>query len=41
MEVFSDKIARHPELLGVSGAIKPSAGIKDPPVPVWSKPTYP
>jgi phospholipid/cholesterol/gamma-HCH transport system substrate-binding protein len=41
VEVFSDKIARHPELLGVSGAIKPSAGIKDPPVPVWSKPTHP
>jgi ABC-type transporter Mla subunit MlaD len=41
MEVFSDKIARHPELLGVSGAIKPSAGIKDPPVPVWTKPTHP
>ena len=26
--VFSDKIARHPEVLGVRGAIKPSPGIK-------------
>ena len=25
---FSDKIARHPEVLGVRGAIKPSSGIK-------------
>jgi phospholipid/cholesterol/gamma-HCH transport system substrate-binding protein len=25
---FSDRIARHPELLGVRGAIKPSSGIK-------------
>lgn len=26
---FSDKIARNPELLGVGGAIRPSAGLKD------------
>ena len=26
--IFSDKLARHPELLGVSGAIAPSSGIK-------------
>ena len=26
--VFSDKIARHPELLGVSGALQRSAGTK-------------
>ena len=26
--VFTDKIARHPEVLGVRGAIKPSSGIK-------------
>ncbi|MFO1093410.1 MAG: MlaD family protein [Planctomycetaceae bacterium] len=30
VRVFSDKVARHPELLGVSGAIKGSSGIKDP-----------
>lgn len=27
-EVFADKIARHPESLGVGGAIRPSSGIK-------------
>jgi phospholipid/cholesterol/gamma-HCH transport system substrate-binding protein len=30
IRVFSDKVARHPELLGVSGAIRPSSGIKEP-----------
>ena len=29
--VFTDKIARHPELLGVRGAIKKDAGLKDSP----------
>jgi phospholipid/cholesterol/gamma-HCH transport system substrate-binding protein len=28
VEVFADKIARHPEALGISGAVKPSTGIK-------------
>ena len=31
MQIFSDKIARHPELIGVSGAIRGSSGIKQPP----------
>jgi phospholipid/cholesterol/gamma-HCH transport system substrate-binding protein len=31
LEVFSDKLARHPELLGVRGLTNPSAGLKDPP----------
>ena len=31
--VFSDKLARHPELIGVRGAIAPSSGLKDPPTP--------
>ncbi|HMP16877.1 MAG TPA: hypothetical protein PKD72_07650, partial [Gemmatales bacterium] len=26
--IFSDKLARHPELLGISGAVAPSSGIK-------------
>lgn len=26
---FSDKVARHPELLGVGGAVRPSTGLKD------------
>jgi phospholipid/cholesterol/gamma-HCH transport system substrate-binding protein len=30
VRIFSDKVARHPELLGVSGAMKGSSGIKDP-----------
>ncbi|MFP6765245.1 MAG: MCE family protein, partial [Planctomycetaceae bacterium] len=29
MRVFADKVARHPELIGVSGAISPSSGLKD------------
>jgi phospholipid/cholesterol/gamma-HCH transport system substrate-binding protein len=36
VEVFADKIARHPELLGAGGAIRPSGGLKDsapPPAP--------
>ena len=28
LRVFSDKIARHPELLGIQGVIEPSSGIK-------------
>lgn len=28
LSIFSDKIARHPEMLGVSGAVSPSSGIK-------------
>ncbi len=31
VRIFSDKIARHPELIGVSGAIKGSSGLKDAP----------
>lgn len=30
VRIFSDKIARHPELIGVSGALNPSTGIKEP-----------
>jgi phospholipid/cholesterol/gamma-HCH transport system substrate-binding protein len=30
IRIFSDKVARHPELMGVSGAIRPSSGIKEP-----------
>ena len=31
MRIFSDKIARHPEILGVRGALKSSSGIKEVP----------
>jgi phospholipid/cholesterol/gamma-HCH transport system substrate-binding protein len=30
-ETFADKLARHPELIGVGGAVRPSNGLKDPP----------
>lgn len=30
IRIFSDKVARHPELIGVSGAIRGSSGLKDP-----------
>ena len=30
VRIFSDKIARHPELIGVGGAFKGSSGIKEP-----------
>jgi hypothetical protein len=42
MQVFVDKIARHPELLGLGGVVRPSMGIKEAPVPVpvpvWPQP---
>jgi phospholipid/cholesterol/gamma-HCH transport system substrate-binding protein len=31
LETFADKLARHPEKLGVSGVVKPDSGLKDPP----------
>jgi phospholipid/cholesterol/gamma-HCH transport system substrate-binding protein len=31
--VFADKIARHPERLGVGGAVRPDDGLKGPPTP--------
>jgi phospholipid/cholesterol/gamma-HCH transport system substrate-binding protein len=31
LEVFSDKIARRPELIGIGGAIRPSSGLKEAP----------
>jgi len=31
-EVFADKIARHPESLGIGGAIRPSSGLKESPL---------
>lgn len=29
MKIFSDKVARHPEVIGVGGALRPSSGLKD------------
>ena len=31
LRIFSDKVARHPELLGVGGVLKGSAGVKEVP----------
>jgi hypothetical protein len=31
MEIFADKLARHPELIGLRGAIVPSIGLKESP----------
>lgn len=31
LEVFADKVARRPELIGVGGALRPSTGLKDSP----------
>jgi ABC-type transporter Mla subunit MlaD len=31
IEVFADKIARHPESIGLGGAVRPSAGLKEGP----------
>ena len=33
VEVFTDKIARHPSRLGIGGAIRPEPGLKGPPTP--------
>ena len=41
LRVFSDKVARHPELLGVGGALKGSAGVKEAPRSARRGPTKP
>jgi ABC-type transporter Mla subunit MlaD len=40
LETFADKLARHPELIGVGGAIRRSDGLKDPPAP-YNRPVGP
>ena len=32
LETFADKLARHPELIGIGGAVRPSMGLKYPPL---------
>jgi ABC-type transporter Mla subunit MlaD len=32
-ETFADKLARHPELIGAGGVVRPSSGLKSPPTP--------
>jgi phospholipid/cholesterol/gamma-HCH transport system substrate-binding protein len=36
LEVFADKLARHPEAIGLGGVLRPGSGLKDaPPNPPW------
>jgi phospholipid/cholesterol/gamma-HCH transport system substrate-binding protein len=35
VETFSDKIARHPEALGLGGVVRPSIGLKEAPSPSY------
>ena len=37
LRVFSDKIARHPEMIGVRGALRSSSGLKEDPPPDWQR----
>src|SRR5262249_50800538 len=39
VETFADKLARHPELIGIGGAIRPSSGLKESPTHPYR--TYP
>ena len=41
LEVFSDKIARRPELIGIGGAVRPSSGLKDAPGLPSYRPDWP
>lgn len=41
VEIFADKIARHPESLGVGGVVRPGSGLKEAPTPYKIIPTYP
>ncbi|MFN4258530.1 MAG: MlaD family protein [Gemmataceae bacterium] len=41
-EVFADKLARHPEAIGLGGVVRPGSGLKNPPtaVPMVPCPPY-
>lgn len=41
LEVFADKVARRPELIGVGGALRPSAGLKEVPGVPSYRPEWP
>ena len=32
-ETFADKLAHHPEAIGLGGVVRPGSGLKDPPAP--------
>ena len=35
VEIFADKLARHPELIGIGGVIRPSSGLKEAPFRIY------
>jgi phospholipid/cholesterol/gamma-HCH transport system substrate-binding protein len=42
VEIFADKIARHPESLGIGGVFRPGTGLKESPSVVpWKEPQGP
>jgi phospholipid/cholesterol/gamma-HCH transport system substrate-binding protein len=42
VEIFADKLARHPELIGIGGVVRPGSGLKEAPsVLPWREPTSP
>ncbi len=41
LEVFADKVARRPELIGIGGALRPSGGLKDLPGTPSYRPDWP
>ncbi|MCI0703235.1 MAG: MlaD family protein [Planctomycetia bacterium] len=41
LEVFADKVARRPELIGIGGALRPSAGLKEAPGAPSFRPDWP
>lgn len=41
LEVFADKVARRPELIGIGGAFRPSSGLKDLPGVPSFRPDWP
>jgi ABC-type transporter Mla subunit MlaD len=41
LETFADKLARHPESLGLGGVVRPGSGLKDPPAaPPVTSPSF-
>jgi phospholipid/cholesterol/gamma-HCH transport system substrate-binding protein len=40
MEIFADKIARHPESLGLGGMIRPGTGLKEAPTALPWRPSH-
>jgi ABC-type transporter Mla subunit MlaD len=41
IETFADKLARHPESIGIGGVVRPGSGLKDSPPPINSHYTPP